>query len=123
MAQLTGVARLDVRKPPSFRKRIPMHCLRLLTLLLALQSAPVIAVLHNHEVMLAVQFGNVIYTFTPLNSRHRNLPRSISRWPLTPLNGEAGFVSIRIAVHVESTTAEGGYPHVSLVLPFRCLMF
>ena len=38
-----------------------MHCLRLLTLLLALQSAPVIAVLHNHEVMLAVQFGNVIY--------------------------------------------------------------
>ena len=39
-----------------------MQCLRLLTLLLALQSAPVIAVLHNNEVMLAVQVGNVIYT-------------------------------------------------------------
>jgi len=37
-----------------------MSCL--LTLLLALHSATVVAVLSDHEVLLALQVGNVIYT-------------------------------------------------------------
>jgi hypothetical protein len=50
-----------------------MHCL--VALLLALQSATVVGVQGNHEVTLAVQVGDVIYTAE--FSRHALKPESL----------------------------------------------